>query len=153
MNDDGIIRRWPWLVAAAVILFLLLSLRSNHQLNSTPTAEFATVQSESEKPDREAWVRAYWECARSTVQYRYNYGEKLPGDPPPEFAPATESLRKLETSDIRRRYWAQLRKDWLDSRNWEVSYQIDFTWVPALMNRTVDRIRDAVLNAFRGVGT
>ncbi len=153
MNNDGTIRRWPWVVAAGLIVFLLLSIRSEHQLRSTPTTAFATVQSPAEKPDREAWVRAYWECARSTVQYRYAYGEKLPSEPPPEFTPANEQLRSLEAPDVRRRYWTQLRKDWLERDNWEASYRIDFAWVPNLINRGSDRIRDAVLDAIKAFRT
>lgn len=151
MRDDGTIRRWPWLVAAGIILLLLLSIRSTYQLKSTPTREFATVQAQSETSDREQWVRAYWECARSTIQWKYNYGAKLPSDPPPEFTAAAEPLRRLESTEIRRRYWAQLRQDWLDRNNWEVSYGIDFSWIPALLNSSADHVRDSVLKGIRGL--
>jgi len=147
MSVDGHVRRWPWLVVAAVVCFLLLSIEPFYQLKQTPPPKFSGVQLPAGM-DRQRWSQLYWERSRF-VQWHYRKGYKLPEQPPDDFHIAEEqTLPAMTAEQIRYAYWAQLRSMWVTSEPWKTSYSLDFHWVARAIVRVLDSILDG-LRIFR----
>ena len=126
---------WPSGVSA-VCLFIYLSTPSVMRLRVDPPAQFFDSRPEwsTDRQETEEWLAwAYWRRAVGYVQWRYEFGGRLPAEPPLEF--------KIEEKDIpsnsfasaaaasRGRYWRRFRGVWSRPEGWERSYQWDTSWV------------------------
>src|SRR6516164_9459529 len=96
--------RWPYIVAAGVVVFLVLTLRPVHTLKIDPPEKFLQANVADEIVDKEAWARAYWAVARN-MRWKFRYGETLPDNVPSEFrVAAEESLPAGVAAHIRLAY-------------------------------------------------
>src|SRR6266487_1558766 len=101
-------RRWPMVVAAAVLFFFLLSVEPVHQLRETPPPEFRNVRAPA-GADQLRWSTLYWEKAR-LLQWKYGFGTQLPEEPEPSFHISDEAaVPERVAGEARRAYWASLR--------------------------------------------
>src|SRR2546430_16352210 len=69
-------------------LFGFLSYRPKFQINNQVPVEFLS-SSDPEPRARtaaeERVAKAYWDCVVNSIQWKYNYGSRLPQDAPAEF--------------------------------------------------------------------
>lgn len=126
---------WPAGVSA-VCLFVYLSTPSVMRLKVDPPAQFFDTRPEwsAERQEKEEWLAwAYWRRAGAYVQWRYEFGEKLPVDPPLEFRIEEKELPSSGFADAaaasRVRYWRKLRQVWNQPQTWDRTYQWDTQWV------------------------
>src|SRR5439155_2487152 len=88
----------------------------------------------------ERLARAYWDRAVRFVQWKYQFGAKLPEEPLPEFNVAEVSLPgRLSKIDAQSRiqYWRRLRLVWPLPEAWEKSYEWNSQWLwKDLVNKT-----------------
>ena len=142
---------WPSGVFA-VCLFIYLSTPSVMRLRVDPPAQFFDTGPErsAERQEREEWLAwAYWRRAVGYVQWRYEFGEKLPVEPPLEFKIEHEDLPSSSYANAaaasRSRYWRRFREVWNRPEGWERSYEWNTSWVGG----TLLRFRAAVGEFFR----
>jgi hypothetical protein len=111
-------------LGAGFIGMLILTAEPVKRLKADPPPQFLSVQTHM-KIDKSAFAKAYWSCARNLP---YSYSTPLPTDPPPGFRiPEEQHIPNGAASEIRKAYWTQLQKDWLDSHVWESTYT--FRWL------------------------
>lgn len=139
-------RKWPYVVAAIVVAFLMLSLRPVHRLKEQPPKEFLQVRVIQEV-DQEAWGRAYWEVARN-IRWKFHYGEALPEEAPVEFHVANErSVAPSVAAHLRVTYWYQLRTVWVSPEAWNTSYRLEFAWILEM----IDAFASEMVKLFKSV--
>jgi hypothetical protein len=81
-------------------------------------------------------ARAYWDSAMLRVQGKYAYGQRLPQEPPREFAISASEFGPAAQEPIRLRYWRQLQTVWLSPGSWHQTYDWDFDWVTSWIDPT-----------------
>ncbi len=113
-----------WLVGivlVAAVAFLLLPYLSEPLMQLKPDPPTNFVAQAQDNINQSEWARGYWICARE-LQSRYTYGAPLPDEPPAQFhIPGENSVPPERAQHLRRMYWAQLQKAWLDPDAWETS--------------------------------
>jgi hypothetical protein len=139
-------RKWPYVVVAIMVAFLVLSLQPVHSLKLEPPEEFFQVKV-SKEIDQDAWGRAYWAVARN-VRWKFQYREALPEEVPVEFRVADErSVPPSVAAHLRVLYWYQLRTVWPTPKVWNTSYKLEFAWISEM----IDTFASWVVNLFKSV--
>jgi hypothetical protein len=138
-------RKWPYVVAIVLLVFVVMSLRPVHRLRPNAPQSFlqATVAGDI-SADR--WGGAYWQVARN-ICWKFPYGEALPEDPPAEFRISEEhSVSPSAAAHLRTVYWNQLRTAWSSPEAWSTTYELNFHWIPEVIERfltwTVDTFHE-----------
>lgn len=150
MLDEIRHRRWPWIVAAAGMIFVLLSLQPVHTLREQPPAEFQEVAAPA-GVDRAQWSSAYWERAR-LIQLKYSFGTQLPDDAVEDFHISEEKqVAEGVAERARRLYWDQLRKIWLTPSPWKKTYTFSLAWIRSSIEKGADWVVDAIKGVWRSV--
>lgn len=132
------------------LLFVVASYRGkNHLRSEMPAAFFAEKdRSNASKLDRQI-AGAYWNAARSQVQWRYAYGQVLPADPPPEFQIKDPSLGVgAEDPAVRMLYWHRLQEVWYLPEAWKKDYEWDVTWVGDPLTSAANWIKEETRRIF-----
>ncbi len=130
------LRAAVWVIPVAPILVIVaLSIRPVTYLRTDPPTEFFAGLPDSPTAQRateERIGRAYWDSAVRYVQPKYGFGSDLPDQPLPEFRVEETRARGKSSksdSDIRERYWRNLRQVWTLPQAWEKSYMWDTGWI------------------------
>jgi len=133
------------------LLFVVTSYRGkNHLRSEMPAAFFAQNRGSSESAMQKQIARAYWNAARSQVQWRYAYGQVLPADPPPEFQIKDPSLG-LGAADPATRllYWRRLQEVWYLPEAWKKDYEWDMTWIGDPLTSAASWLKEQAGRLFR----
>ncbi len=105
------------------------------RLRANPPASFLEERpewNEKRRAQEKQLARTYWELAVQAVQQKYEFGMRLPEQPPVEF--------QIEGKDqhgagfpfdpvTRDRYWNKLRQIWAMPDAWEESSRLDADWI------------------------
>ena len=117
------------IVVLAVCAAAYASLRSELRLRHDMPAEFfdASQVAPERRAKEEIVARAYWTCAVNEIQWRYGYGNRLPEEPPREFAVTVAEVGPAARDEAMRRVeWQRLRQVWNVSEVWSVHYELSF---------------------------
>ena len=118
-------------VALAVGLAAYAAFQPRSHLNTTTPPEFfdASAYTPGQKRAEEKRIAdAYWKCAVRQIQWKYGYANRLPEDPPAEFAVTTEEAGPgANDPAVRLRYWQKLRRIWYVPSIWKKDYGLDLT--------------------------
>jgi len=123
-------------------LFAFLSYRPKFQINKQVPVEFLS-SSEPEPRARtaaeERMAKAYWDCVVNNIQWKYNYGSRLPQDAPPEFIVIRSDLgANAADGETRARYWRKLQQVWYLPSTWKKEYVWDASWT----TRWIETLKD-----------
>lgn len=132
------------------LLFVVASYRGkNHLRSEMPAAFFAENRGSSQSAIQRQIAGAYWNAARSQVQWRYAYGQVLPADPPPEFQIKDPSLGVgAEDPAVRMLYWHRLQEVWYLPEAWKKDYEWDVTWVGDPLTSAANWIKEETRRIF-----
>ena len=137
-----------WVVLLIPIgFFIYLSTRPRMRLRTDMPPQFAEIPSSASpkrRAEEENLAREYWECALTSIQWKYTYGSPLPDLPPAEFRIERNAAtgKDLPASSSRLRYWRRLQQVWLLPSSWESSHAWSVEW-----------FTDAIKNGFNWVNS
>ena len=117
-------------IAAIIVAVLCVvgyaSFRSKVRLRpDMPSEFFDASRVPAERRAAELRIaKAYWNCAVKNVQWKYGYAQRLPDEPPSEFAlPGDLRGNTARDVEIRAHYWRRLREVWGVSALWKEQYE------------------------------
>ncbi len=149
-DDRPRIPTWLLVVTALLIAFIGLSIQPVRRLKSNPPATFAA---QDDAPEVAAYAAQYWRCARTTIQWKYMYGEALPDDPPPEFVNTADAPLPRRSAELRQLYWGRLRRAWLVNDSWDTSLTFQLEWLPRTILKYADKAADFVVQQLKALHT
>jgi len=116
------------LIASAVFTFV--SIKETFRLRPEMPQQFIDTSVPTQRSTEERIARAYWDCTTLYIQGKYVHEQRLPEEPPSEFAIALPDPGQ-DTPDpsSRIRYWRRLRSVWYAPESWHKTYEWDFNWV------------------------
>ena len=137
---------------AAVGFFVYFSTRPHLRLRANMPPEFVDL-SPSMSPKKQKLeqqiAQQYWNCAQTSIQWKYTYGSALPDTPPEAFRITGGSSASAEAAAMKRvRYWHRLQKVWVMPSAWTMSHQWRMDWLLDPFRAVVDWLRNAASNAF-----
>lgn len=92
--------------------------------------DFSASMSPKRKEAEKQLAQRYWECALTTIQWKYTYGSNLPDVPPEEFHVEASALPHSESAaSSRLRYWHRLQKVWVMPAAWRTSHEWSLNWL------------------------
>jgi hypothetical protein len=118
------------LIVIASALFTFASIKETFRLRPEMPQQFIDTSVPTQRPAEERIARAYWDCTTLHIQGKYVHEQRLPEEPPSEFAIALPDPGQ-DTPDpsSRIRYWRRLRSVWTAPESWHKTYEWDFNWV------------------------
>jgi hypothetical protein len=126
-----------WLLVIGAALFGFESFKPTYRLRPEMPRNFISAGlPPALRGGEERVARAYWDSAMLRVQGKYAYGQRLPQEPPREFAISSSEFGPAAQEPIRMRYWRQLQTVWLNSGSWHQTYDWDFEWVTSWIDPT-----------------
>ena len=133
------------LLVVPIALFIYASTRPQMRLRADMPPQFAETapsMSSKRRAEEEKLAREDWECALTSIHWKYTYGSPLPHLPPAEFRVAKSTIPGTETggSSSRLRYWRRFQKAWLLPSSWVSSHEWSTSW-----------LTDAIKNGFSWV--
>jgi hypothetical protein len=136
-----------------IALFIYASTRPHMRLRADMPPEFAeTASSMSPKrrADEEKLASEYWECALTSIQWKYTYGSPLPDSPPAEFRVVANTTTDTETrgASARSRYWRRLQKVWLLPSSWVSSHEWSTSWLTDAIKNVFSWVNNYFTNHF-----
>src|SRR5215468_528239 len=112
-----------WVLGIAAALFAFASFKPTYRLRPEMPHEFVgTGLPSAVGAGEERVARAYWDSAMLHVQGKYGYGQRLPQEPPREFAISASEFGPAAQEPIRLRYCRQLQTVWLSPGSWHQTY-------------------------------
>jgi hypothetical protein len=130
--------RLPLALAGVAVLLAYLFIRPVARLADGPPAGFIDTRPEWDAERNAAERRmalAYWERAKTALQWEYVFGSELPEQPPPEFSLEANQFPGMAkvVAESRLRYWRRLRKVWGSPGAWKTSYEWNTDWASKVM--------------------
>lgn len=114
-------------------LFVYASSRPQVRLRAEMPPDFVDVQATADPARRateEPLAQQYWDCALTSIQWKYTYGSPLPDTPPEEFRVNTTPTPGSEpASSSRLRYWHRLQQVWLLPSAWKTTREWSTDWL------------------------
>jgi len=111
-------------------LFAFASVKPTYRLRPEMPSDFVDKQTTAtQRPAEERVARAYWDSVMLNVQWKYAYGQRLPQEPPREFAIPAAQFGGAAQDAVRLRYWRQLQNVWFTPASWHQTYEWDFNWL------------------------
>jgi len=144
MAKDYRYPRWLLVIVPAVV-FIYFSYQPVTELRSEMPAQFVDVRPNAGAAERAAEERiaqAYWDLARSDIQWKYAHGVALPDSPPERFRISLSEPPGPEVlAASRLPYWRRLQRVWLQPSSWVTARTWSVDWLTSPVISVIEWIR------------